>query len=118
MNICYSDIMDKIPEPPKWFDENAVPRFCNFHPNKVANIYANEVVLVEIACQACQHKFLVAFSCTTYNEDKLSDMVKSFQETKDAGPSMNSETKSVVEFWKNNKDTNYEWVRDRSLETV
>ena len=58
----YIDITERIAEPPKWWDEHGVPRYAEFSPYLVANIYAEEVVLVEIACQACRSLFPVAFS--------------------------------------------------------
>lgn len=58
----YSDITDRIAEPPAWFDEFGVPRYGDFEPHKVANIYAIEVALVEIGCHGCSAHFHVAFS--------------------------------------------------------
>lgn len=55
----YPDILNRIPEPPLWFDSNGVPRYDPFHPSLCPNIYAEEVVLYEIACQACGKRFLV-----------------------------------------------------------
>ena len=51
----YSDITERITKPPKWWDEHDVPRHAEFSPYRVANIYAEEVVLVEIArhAEAC-----------------------------------------------------------------
>lgn len=62
MNHYYQDILERIPEPPKWWDEHAVPRYCDFAPDQVANIYAREAVLLEIACQNCGKFFDVAMS--------------------------------------------------------
>lgn len=62
MNHHYKDIRNRIPEPPKWFDEQAVPRYDKFAPNQTADIYCDEVALVEIACQSCGTHFLVAIS--------------------------------------------------------
>jgi ATPase family associated with various cellular activities (AAA) len=58
----YSDITDRIAESPKWWDERGVPRYAEFEPHRVANIYAREVVLIEIACHACGRHFEVALS--------------------------------------------------------
>jgi hypothetical protein len=58
----YSDITERIAEPPKWWDEQGVPRYAEFDPYRVANIYAQETALVEIACSACWRRFEVAFS--------------------------------------------------------
>jgi hypothetical protein len=62
MNHDYSDIRAKIAEKPTWFDEHAVPRYCEFTPDSVANIYAESVALVQILCQSCHAEFHVAFS--------------------------------------------------------
>ena len=42
MNTEYDDIRALIAEPPRWWDEFAVPRYCDFHPRRAANIYARE----------------------------------------------------------------------------
>jgi hypothetical protein len=54
MHNYYKDIISKIPEEPQWFDEEAVPRYCPFTPDKLANIYADECALVLIQCQGCR----------------------------------------------------------------
>jgi hypothetical protein len=133
MKCNYSDILDNVKTSagvnvqPKWWDEFGVPRFCEFHPDLVANIYAREVLLGEIACQSCNAKFIVAFSCGAYDEVQLSDSIKIWLETNDefaimygdppninccdAGPTMNSCFVKHIEFWKNTKDTNYKWEK-------
>ena len=58
----YSDIRSRISEPPLWWDESGVPRYVPFAPDEVADIYADQVALVLIACQACHAEFPVAFS--------------------------------------------------------
>jgi hypothetical protein len=47
---------------PQWYDEHGVPRFQIFKPELCADIYADEAALVEIACQACGHRYEVAFT--------------------------------------------------------
>lgn len=44
---------------PLWWDENGVPRFGTHHPRLCPNIYAEEVALLLIRCQACEHEFRV-----------------------------------------------------------
>ena len=61
MFACYRDIMTKL-GPPSWFDENAVPRYCEFHPHYLANIYADEAALLHVGCQVCEMPFIVAVS--------------------------------------------------------
>ena len=55
----YEDITSRIPIAPLWYDENGVPRYSVFGPSEVGNIYANEVALIEIACQSCETIFHV-----------------------------------------------------------
>ena len=130
MHAFYEDIFLLTTQKPVWFDENAVPRFCDFEPGRVANIYADEVVLAEIACQNCERKFKVAFSFNKFWSVKSQS--KSIQEEIEArslhygdppnvgccgsGPTMNSEMIQVVEYWWRNEK--FEWVRKPELEVV
>jgi hypothetical protein len=59
MHHTFDDIRSRIAEPPAWFDSNGTPRYGEFTPGACPNIYADEVALVEIGCQACAEKFLV-----------------------------------------------------------
>lgn len=110
MNHNYDDIRSRIAEEPTWFDEHAVPRYGAFEPGNVADIYADEAILVEITCQGCGHKFAVAFSKGMLNRDDrpLSRCIA----VKDvhygdppnigccaSGPTMNSEPRRVLEYW-------------------
>jgi hypothetical protein len=55
----YDDILSKIPEAPQWFDEHAVPRYCEFAPDRCADIHCAEAVLIRITCQyAAKHSKL------------------------------------------------------------
>ena len=118
MHTIYADTLDRIDEPPKWFNEHAVPRYCDFAPREVAYIYALEAVLVLIRCQNCQTEFRVAFS-EMNTQDRLwkaekkkvkliADLIKdrelSYADPPninccDAGPSMTSVTVRVLEYW-------------------
>jgi hypothetical protein len=91
MHHDYQDIRSRIAEEPKWFDEHAVPRFNNFEPSEIANIYAEECALVLIKCQNCDHEFKVAFSFGTldkmdHGETVLRNMLSelAWPQTKDA----------------------------------
>lgn len=116
MNRYHHDIYERIADAPLWFDEDAMPRYCAFTPDEVANIYAHEVALVDIACQGCGHRFLVAFS---WNDIEFAHgaAVKHERFTPEtvtrlhygdppnvgccpAGPTMNCEDLRVVEFWR------------------
>lgn len=57
MQTNYDDIISRISEPPLWFDENAVPRYCAFSP-KESSPYLGEIALAEIDCQGLWAPFL------------------------------------------------------------
>lgn len=130
MNHHYADIRRRIAEPPKWWDENAVPRYCDFGPDAVANIYARQVVLAEIACQACGARFLVAFSQAHAYDFLRGEQVPTLAEQVRggtlhygdppndgcclSGPTMNSEPLRVVEFWQTHHQ---EYVGENSIVT-
>ena len=112
LNHYYADIIDKLGTP-LWWDENAVPRYCEFSPDVCANIYAIEVALVEIRCQDCAMRFKVAMSWCVM--DQINDYPTLAQEIADctihygdppnvrccpAGPTMNSIPLRVLEYWK------------------
>lgn len=133
MNHDYIDIRSRISEPPQWFDENAVPRYCKFSPEELANIYAHECALVEIACQGCQTRFHVAFSRSQMDDaiDRIDwrnpktlaalvmDKTIHYGDPPNtgccaAGPTMNSDPIRVLEYW--SKGADYEWKRDPTYE--
>ncbi len=137
MHTDYRDIRDLIPVAPLWFDEHAVPRYKPFSPLLMANIYAREAVLIRIECQGCGHEFLVAMSRGFWAGQPRP--VRGLIEEKrlrfgdppnikccDAGPSMSSIPKQVVEYWvhcsPSHRPLGYEeeaqhgWLRDRTLE--
>lgn len=112
MHTNYADILEKISEPPRWFDECAVPRFCAFAPDECSDIYADEAVLAEVTCQSCGHRFSVAFtqnkaSAVHRNRSLADDIRERTLHYGDppnigccaAGPTMNSEPRLVVEYW-------------------
>jgi hypothetical protein len=112
MHHHYADITDKLGEP-RWWDEHAVPRYCEFGPREAADIYAREVALVEIACQDCARRFLVCFSAgpsaAVYGgrsslKEQIDDNTLHYGDPPNygccpAGPTMNSYPVRVVEFW-------------------
>lgn len=119
MNNEYRDIRDRIAEPPKWWDEFAVPRYCEFAPRHAANIYAREAALIATECQACRTPFLV---CLTAGRGRIAAAVKDRSlhygdppnvECCAGGPSMNCVDVRVVEFWRRDVA---DWERDPSLE--
>jgi hypothetical protein len=139
MYQCYEDILSRIPEKPLWFDEYAVPRYCEFAPNKLANIYAGEAALAEVTCQVCKRVFRVAFSKANWNSGTIADAIRSrtlvFGDPPNVGccnnADMSSEPRRVIEYWRRH-DPKYtrkegntvlvtdlafnKWSRDSSLE--
>jgi hypothetical protein len=69
MKHTFDDIRSRISEPPSWFDSNGTPRYGEFTPGASPKIYADEVALVEIACQCCNEKFLVEIYHAMYYRD-------------------------------------------------
>jgi hypothetical protein len=136
MNTYYGDILSRIPEPPLWWDEVAVPRFCEFSPQEVANIYASYAVLALVTCQGCGTEYRVAFSqgsmdrylgrdeageirwAPTLDEAVLEKGLHYGDPPNGncccAGPTMNSEPRRVLEFWK--RAGGMEWERDAAFE--
>ena len=121
----YEDIRSRIAEPPKWWDEEGVPRYCEFSPHEAANIYARQVALVEIACQACGERFLVAMSAGPFRADALAGEIERgvlhYGDPPNvgccpAGATMNCDDLRVVEFWRNDATTGYEWQRFPDME--
>lgn len=70
MKTNYQDIVALAPTKPLWFDEQGVPRFCEFHPTRVVHRDAEEVALVEVQCQACGAAFPVALSWRSHDYDR------------------------------------------------
>lgn len=66
MNHYYGDIIDKLGEP-KWYDRLGYPRYCDFNPREVSNIYADLTVLAEVRCQGCGRIFTCAFSWSHFD---------------------------------------------------
>lgn len=136
----YEDIFalaSRLSESPRWFDGNGVPRFCAHHPRYCADIYAHEVVLLLISCQACGREIPVQLSRSSM-DDLRAHMMKLektslAQRVKDgsihygdpptheddrgeychAGCTMNCWDLRVVEFWHR---PDMEWTRVPELE--
>lgn len=128
MNYNYIDIISRINENPKWWDEYAVPRYCEFSPNEVANIYAQEVAFCLIECQYCGTEFKVAFSRGLVAIAKGNSLEDSLRQDGfihygdppnnnccNAGPTMNSFPRKVIEFW-SRMNNDKSWKRKEDLE--
>jgi hypothetical protein len=108
MHRHYSDILGRVPTPPIWFDEVAVPRFEAFTPLLTWNIYANEAVLFRIECQGCARPFDVCMTWSKCHPFSLAECVRQnllhYGDPPnigccDPGPTMNSYPRRVLEFW-------------------
>lgn len=133
MHRHYADLLALTSEPPKWWDDNAVPRWCEFSPHALG-VYIDQAALIEIKCQACERPMLVAASWgrtdATIGAIRRGEDVSSiksladFAESRDlrwgdppnhncGGDSMSSEPVRVVEFWDR---ISWEWERRPELE--
>lgn len=135
----YDDIRRRITDEPEWFDKNGVPRYDSFRPDDTPNIYATEAALVEIQCQLCKRKALVAFDwcLSPFNFDRpsLQDKARAALEEGKfygamhygdppihgcTGDTMNSEGLRIVEFWRKGQKQRepdfFKWVRVPELE--
>lgn len=111
----YADILSRIPEPPVWFDEHAVPRWCAPIASNAANVYARWCCFFIVACQECGHKFLV---CNTGDimemEEPSYDRITLWGDPPNigccsAGPTMTADFVKVVSF-STRGPTNMSWV--------
>lgn len=130
MHNSYKDITEKIAEPPKWYDEHGVPRYCEFHPEHCANIYANESVLLDISCQGCGEHFSVAMSWSNHmKRQSPSYYLKAGNGLHwgdppnngccGAGATMNCNDHRVLHFWERSlKGREWDWKRNPDLEIL
>lgn len=128
MKQCYEDILSRIPDPPKWWDEEGVPRYDDFNPHMAANFYADEAALLLIQCQNCGEAFYVCVSnCLNDGGSSLATRIKNqtihYGDPPNSGcchsgPSMNSLPRQVLQYWKLSGSRRREWKRVASLEIV
>ncbi len=125
----YSDILALTDKEPMWYDSNGTPRYAPFHPDLCPNIYAKEVVLLEIQCQACAKPFLVEMHWHPFRSvsEALDAGNLGYIEYGDpprhgyrrdgsisccAGDTMLSEKVKIVEFWQQRR----KWKRLKKYE--
>jgi len=130
MNADFKDILSRIDEEPKWWDEGGVPRYCEFHPSNISYIYAQQVVLQEVACQGCGKRYIVCASTgydtfTNYMHDDnnvfspfhYGDPPNNCDEDCLAGATMNVDFIRIIQFWVRDKTTEYDWKRFHKYES-
>lgn len=126
MHQHYKDILDRIDEAPTWFDDYGVPRFGDFSPGHMGNIYASEAALAEVSCQACGRMFTVALTdAFTSKGLGLSDEIRLRRvhygdppnvNCCGAGASMNSVMHGILEYWSRDYEVSRGWQRDPTFE--
>lgn len=122
----YKDITDKL-GPPQWWDDNGCPRYCPFKPDE-CGVYDQVVALIEIACQDCGRRFLVAVSfdrISLWRTEARKPSGMSFYPSAESinafhfgdppqhgcvGDTMNCDTYRVIEFWRKN-ESSFDWER-------
>lgn len=127
MKSSYDDIKSRIQEVPHWFDTNGTPRYGVFKPENSPNIYAEQVILLAIACQNCKFKFLVELNCDyrSLSPKKLSEQipVKKIHYGDPpshhcVGDTMNSVPLRVVEFWQKTESCDFERLKSLEIECL
>ena len=127
MNREYRDLLALTPHKPSFFQEGGVPRWGAFTPGESNGVYASEVAIVEIACQGCDTRFHVLMESKRHEASLAQAIMEKSLHYGDppnvgccpAGPTMNSEPVSVVEYWRRNSEihwTHDRWSRDTSKE--
>ena len=125
----YSDIRSLIKQRPKWFDEQRVPRYSDFHPKMAANIYTKQAALVLISCQSCGETFSVCITGITNDEsqrlgkslaDELQDGTLDYGDPPNIGCcspglSMNSIPRRILQYWVLDPKE-WQWYRDETIE--
>ena len=113
----YRDIRSKLGTP-AWFDEHGVPRYCEFRPTNLANIYATEAVLFLVGCQVCGKGFLVAMSgAFPAISDLIGNNALDYGDPPNVGcgnASMSSVPQSVLQYW--SRPQMGDWRQDHRLE--
>lgn len=121
MKQSYCDITNKLGKP-LWWDEVGAPRYDEFSPDLLNDIYAKEAALMLIKCQVCRTEFKVCLSSWEIDKKSISDRILNnslyYGDPPDfgcccSGPTMTSDPVRVLEFWKRE---NFEWVRMPELE--
>lgn len=125
----YSDILDRLGDP-LWFDDNGVPRYEPFKPD-LCGVYDKYVCFMEIACQLCGERFMVAQTWDHGDAIRWADRENphgepSFPSVEKGsasfhygdppihgctGDTMNVECVRVMEFWRKDYSRSWDWER-------
>jgi hypothetical protein len=129
MRTDYQDIRSRIAEEPTWYDENGCPRYGTFYPAMCSGVYAKVAVLLEIDCQDCGQRFMVAmtecpwFPKDAYIEQSIKDKTLHYGDPPRhldhngddcVGGTMNCGDLRIVEYW----DRDWGWMRKPEMEVV
>lgn len=122
MREQYQDIRDLTDRKPDWYDDNGVPRYCEFSPRVVPNIYADRVALLRIACQDCGQQFDVSICVDSFGWGAnvkprnwhYGDPPR--HDCRGGGETMNCIDIAVLQSWRRNHDLSSrlkgdEWMR-------
>src|SRR5262245_5664443 len=126
MRQHYKDILDRIEEIPAWFDEYGVPRFEEFSPARVSNIYAREAALAEVSWQNCGRLFRVALTDAFIRKGfSLSDLIRlrwaEYGDPPnvgccDVGATMTSIMRQILQYWSRDFEISSYWMREPVFE--
>jgi hypothetical protein len=143
MLASYQDILSRIKEHPKWYDENGVPRYDDFKPDLAPDIYCDEVILLEISCQDCGRRFFVEMHWTHLDlmlfrrsipNPSFSEDIRKWMKEQDkkkiwppvhfgdppshgcVGDTENCFDLRIVQFWEKGKGGKWGWVRKPEFE--
>jgi hypothetical protein len=119
VKASFKDIIKRAGKP-KWYDENGTPRYGKFHPDMSPNIYAEQVLLIQIGCQSCPKKFLVEMNYCKFHQVhyrcprgpfKIEGRIPHYGDPPIhgcVGDTENCEDIKIVEFW-NRNNCAHEW---------
>ena len=126
MHRHYEDILSRIADPPTWFDDGGVPRFGEFSPLHLGNIYASEAALAEVSCQNCGRVFHVALTeAFASSRFSLGDEIRLARVHYgdppnvwccSSGPSMKSVMHKIIEYWIRDYERSSDWQREAAFE--
>ena len=118
MKTDYEDILSRISDPPRWWDENGTPRYDHFSPHLIPDVYAGRVALLRIACQSCGQQFDVAMSESAHGAPfapKTWHYGDPPRHNGCPGCTMNCDDLAVIEAWER---APFNWIRHPELEGV